>query len=93
MSTEFSVPDDTQWSEAPRTTWSGALRNMAAVVGIVWFALMVGVGLWQVASDGEDIWEIIIVFGFWLAAGLVLLSVLIDRLQTRKNDPYRRIEK
>ena len=93
MTTEFKVPKDTQWDEAPKTPWSGALRNMAAAIGIAWFLVMTGVVVWQVATDSEDIWEVLIVFGFLLAAGLVLLSVLIDRLQTRKNDPYRRIQK
>ena len=64
-----------------------------ATIGIVWFVTMVGVVLWQVATEAEDPWEVVLVVGFWLAAGLVLLSVLIDRLQTRKNDPYRRIQK
>ena len=93
MTTEFKVPNDTQWDEAPKTSWSAALRNTAATIGIVWFVTMVGVVLWQVATEAEDPWEVVLVFGFWLAAGLVLLSVLIDRLQTRKNDPYRRIQK
>ena len=93
MTTDFKVPHDTQWDEAPKTSWSAALRNTAATIGIVWFVTMVGVVLWQVATEAEDLWEVVLVFGFWLAAGLVLLSVLIDRLQTRKNDPYRRIQK
>lgn len=93
MTTEFQVPDDTQWDETPRTGLSGVLRNAGWAIAAVWLAITIGFVVWQVATDSENLFETVIVFGFWLAAGLVLLSVLIDRLQTRKTDPYRRIQK
>lgn len=93
MNTEFQVPEDTQWDETPRTAASGFLRNFGWLIAIVWVVVTLGYGLWQVARDVEDLFEVVLVFGLWLAFGLVFLSVLIDRLKTRKTDPYRRVEK
>ena len=35
----------------------------------------------------------VIIGSLLLAIGLIFLSALIDRLQTRKNDPYRKVKK
>ena len=93
LTTEFRIPEDTQWDEAPRTGMSGVFRSLGWLIGGVWLAVTAGFVVWQVATESENLLEAVIVFGFWLAAGLVLLSVLIDRLQTRKTDRYRRIQK
>jgi len=93
VTSDFEGPEDTQWDEAPRTELSGVVRSLGWLIGGVWLVMTVGYALWQVATDSENLVETVIVFGFWLAAGLVLLSVLIDRLKTRRNDPYRRIQK
>ena len=93
MTSEFQVPEDTQWDEKPRGSVSGFLSNFGWMIAIVWVIAIVGYGIWQVATDAEDLLEAILVFGLWLGFGLVFLSVLIDRLKTFKTDPYRRIEK
>jgi hypothetical protein len=50
--------------------------------------------VWQIASDDRSIQlEGILGFGILLAVGLIILSALIDRLKTRRTDPYRKVKK
>jgi len=93
MATEFQVPKDTQWDETPRGGVSGFFRNFGWLILLVWFVGMLGYALWQMAIETEDLFEVVIVFGIWFGFGLVLLSVLIDRLKTLKTDRYRRVKK
>lgn len=93
MTSEFQVPEDTQWDEKPRGGISGFLSNFGWMIVIAWAIALTGYLVWLVATDAENLLEAILVFGLWLGFGLVFLSVLIDRLKTFKTDPYRRIEK
>ena len=93
MTTEFQAPDDTQWDETPRGSVSGFLHNFGWMIALAWLVAIIGYGIWQAATDVENLWEVVLVFGLWLGFGLVFLSVLIDRVRTFKTDPYRRIEK
>jgi hypothetical protein len=93
MTTEFRVPDDTQWDETPRGRGSGFFRNFGWLILLAWIVGTLGYGLWHMATDTEELFEVLIVFGAWLGFGLVFVSVLIDRLKTRKTDRYRRVEK
>ena len=93
MTTEFQAPDDTQWDETPRGSVSGFLHNFGWMIALAWLVAIIGYGIWQAATDVENLWEVVLVFGLWLGFGLIFLSVLIDRLKTFKTDPYRRIEK
>jgi len=93
MTSEFQVPEDTQWDEKPRGSISGFLSNFGWMIVIAWAIALTGYLVWLVATDAENLLEAILVFGLWLGFGLVFLSVLIDRLKTFKTDPYRRIEK
>ena len=93
MTTEFQVPEDTQWDESPRGAASGFLRNFGWLIAVVWLIGIVGYAIWQIATETEELLEVVLVFGLWLGFGLVLLSALVDRLRIRKTDPYRRVEK
>jgi len=93
MTSEFQVPEDTQWDEKPRGTISGFLSNFGWMIAIAWVVAIIGFVVWQVATDTENLLEAVLVFGLWLGFGLVFLSVLIDRLKTYRTDPYRRVEK
>lgn len=94
MSTEFRVPEDTQWDEAPRGALSGFLNSVGWLVAIAWFVGMGVYVVWQIATDEESLrYEGLIGFALILAFVLIVLSALIDRLKTRKNDPYRKVEK
>ena len=93
MTTEFKIPDDTQWDETPRGAASGFLRNFGWLIAIAWLVGIVGYAIWQIATETEDLIEVVLVFGLWLGFGLVFLSALIDRLKIRKTDPYRKVDK
>ncbi len=93
MTSEFQVPEDTQWDEKPRGSVSGFLSRFGWMIAIAWVVAIIGFVIWQVATDTENLLEAVLVFGLWLGFGLVFLSVLIDRLKTYRTDPYRRIEK
>lgn len=94
MNTEFKVPEDTQWDETPRGVVSRLLHNFGWLIAGLW---VVGIGaylVWQINTDSESIqWEAMLSFGLLLAFALIILSALVDRLQTSKNDPYRKVRK
>ena len=94
MTTEFRAPEDTQWDETPRNTASRILHNSSWLLAIVWAVGIVAYLLWQIATGAESVQlEGMLGFALLLAFGLIVLSVLIDRLQTRKTDPYRKVKK
>ena len=53
MSTEFKVPDDTQWDETPRGGLSAVFRNFGWMILLAWFAGITGFALWQIATETE----------------------------------------
>lgn len=94
MDTEFQVPEDTQWDETPRGPLSRLLHNSGWLIAGLWVVGMIAYLVWQVATDSESIqFEAMIGVAFFLAFALIILSALVDRLQTRKNDPYRKVKK
>lgn len=94
MDTQFQVPEDTQWDEMPRGTLSRLLHNSGWLIAGLWVLGMIAYLVWQVASDSESIqFEAMIGVAFFLAFALIILSAFVDRLQTRKNDPYRKVKK
>ena len=94
METEFQVPEDTQWDETPRNLASIIVHNFGWILAVVWVVGIVAYLGWQLANDAESIrFESLLGFALLLAFGLVVLSALIDRLQTRKDDPYRKVKK
>ena len=93
MSTEFKVPDDTQWDEAPSGGVSRLFRNFGWMILIAWITGTVGYALWQFATETEDLVAGLLGFSVFLGFGLVFLSVLLDRLKTLKTDRYRRVQK
>jgi predicted anti-sigma-YlaC factor YlaD len=94
MNSEFKVPEDTQWDETPRGALSRLLHNFGWLIAGLWVVGIVAYLVWQINTDSESIqWEAMLGFGLLLAFALIILSALVDRLQTRKNDPYRRVKK
>jgi hypothetical protein len=87
------VPGDDQWSEAPR----GGASRLAFGVGwtflIVWATIVAGYALVQFWASDEPPGRKLLVFAPASAAGLLLLSVLIDRLKAMRTDPYRKVQK
>ncbi len=94
MTTEFRTPVDTQWDETPRNAASRIAHNFGWLLAIAW---VVGIGaylVWQFFNDAESIqFESMLGFALLLAFGLIILSALIDRIQTRRTDPYRKVKK
>lgn len=94
MNTEFRVPEDTQWDETPRGALSRLLHSSGWLIAGLWVVGIVAYLVWQMATESESVrFESMLGFGLVLAVGLIILSALVDRLKTRKNDPYRKVLK
>ena len=92
MNTDFEVPEDTQWDETPQGAISRLLQNSGWLIAGSWVVGIVAYLVWQMATDAESIqFEALIGVAFLLAFALIILSALVDRLKTRKNDPYRKV--
>jgi predicted anti-sigma-YlaC factor YlaD len=91
--TRFAVPPDEQWQERPRTTGSRWVRNVGWSLLAVWAVTLGGFLLFQLASSGEPLWEKVAVLGGLGAAGILLVSVLLDRLHDLPTDRYRGVQK
>ncbi len=92
--TTFHVPNDTQWDERPHTGLSKIFHHSSWILGLLWLVGLIAYVIWQATADaGSSSFEFLIPVGLWLAIGLALLSTLSDRLDTRKNDPYRKVQK
>lgn len=95
MTTPFSVPDDGQWDERPRSALSRVLRTAGWALLLAWLGGLAVTLLREVAAEagGMPMHELLLVFGLFGGALLLLLSVLLDRLQNYKKDRYRRVER
>ncbi len=94
MSTEFRVPEDTQWDETPQTAASRILHSFGWLLAGIWVVGIITYLAWQAATDSQSIqFEGLLGFGLLLAFALIVLSALLDRLKTRKTDPYRKVKK
>ena len=94
MTTEFQVPEDTQWDETPRSGASRICLYAGWSLAIVWAVGLVAVLIWQAATGGESVrFDALLGLVPLAAIGLIILSALMDRLHTRKTDPYRKVQK
>lgn len=92
MTTPFATPTDDQWDERPRSPWARWTRLAGWIVAGAWVLAILALLVWQ--PDEPAPWhERILVFGFWGGAGLLLLSVLLDRLRDLPGDRYRGVRK
>lgn len=93
MNTEFQVPD-TQWDETPRGGVSRFFHNFGWLIAGLWVAGLSAYLVWQIATDSESVRiESVLGVGIFLAFALIVLSALIDRMRTRQDDPYRKVQK
>jgi predicted anti-sigma-YlaC factor YlaD len=93
LSTEFRTPRDSQWDERPQSGATFALRSVGWLVAIVWAVGLAGFALWQWWQGSDNLVERLMVFGGLSAFALLFLSVLADRIQAARTDPYREVEK
>lgn len=94
MTTRFRLPEDTQWDEAPRNGLSRALTLFGWSVAALWATGLAAFLLWQAVTGNESTrFDAPLVLAPMVAAGSIVGSALVDRLQTRTNDPYRKVQK
>lgn len=93
MTTRFELPADDQWNEAPRGLASRMSFGLGWVVLLIWAVGLVGLVVGHLWSDDLPLTEKLLVFGGLSGVALLLLSVLIDRLKTLRDDPYRRVQR
>jgi anti-sigma factor RsiW len=93
ISTDFHKPDDDQWDERPRSGPSFVARGIGWIIAVVWAVFFAAYALWQFWSGTTNLVERLLVFGGLSALALLFISVLLDRLQTARSDPYREVEK
>ena len=93
MTTQFEVPGDDQWNEAPRGAASGLAFGLGWLVLIVWLVGVTGFALGHLWSGPESLWEKLLAFGALSGIALVFLSVLIDRIRAARTDRYREVKK
>lgn len=92
-STEFEVPQDVQWDEAPRGPGSRISRGLGWVLVVVWIATVTAYGLWQLFTSPEGLFEKLLAVGAIAGFALLFVSILLDRLRDLKTDRYRRVRK
>jgi predicted cobalt transporter CbtA len=93
MSTRFRPPPDDQWNEAPRGGLSRLARNSGWFLLALWGLALVVFTAWTSAGGEERWFEPLVVWGGIGGFGLLLLSVLMDRLRVKRTDRYREVEK
>jgi anti-sigma factor RsiW len=93
MSTDFHKPDDTQWDEHPRGSFSALARGSGWIIAVIWAVFFAVYALWQLWSGTTNLVERLFVFGGLSALALLFVSVLLDRLHSASSDPYREVEK
>ena len=91
--TPFARPPDLQFSEKPRSGFSGFSRLLGGGLLAVWLAVTLGYGAWEMIRDEGPWLPKVLVFALFSGCGLLLLSVLLDRLKVAKDDRYRGVEK
>ena len=93
MTTRFTEPDDSQWDERPRGGASLSAFGLGWLTAIVWLIGLSGYALWQLWQEAANLMERLLVFGGLSAFALIFVSVLIDRLKSAKDDPYKEVQK
>jgi anti-sigma factor RsiW len=91
--TAFAMPADDDWGELPRTAGSRALRLGGWTLTILWLAVVAGIGIVELMQAAVPAWERVAIAGGVAGFGLLLLSVLLDRLHDLRFDRYRRVDK
>jgi len=93
MTTRFTEPDDTQWDERPRGGASLSAFGLGWLMAIIWFIGLSAYALWQLWQETGNLVERLFVFGGLSAFALIFVSVLIDRIQSARDDPYREVKR
>jgi predicted anti-sigma-YlaC factor YlaD len=93
MSSQFRMPADDQWSEAPRGAASGLAFGVGWLLIVVYLVGVTAFGLWQFWTSDEPILGKLVAVAVPSGFVLLFLSVLIDRLKAMRTDRYRRVQR
>jgi predicted anti-sigma-YlaC factor YlaD len=93
MTTRFAEPTDKQWDERPQSMTSAGTRWLGLTMLISWLVVVIGFGLWQLWQAPQSVMERVSIFGGLSAVALLFISVLIDRIKSARNDPYRGVQR
>ena len=93
MTTRFDMPADDQWNEAPRGLASRLSFRLGWILLLAWAVGIVGLVAGHAWTDEMPLTEKLLIFGGASGAALLFVSVLLDRLKTMRQDPYRRVER
>lgn len=93
MATQFELPADDQWNEAPRGLASRLSFRLGWVLLLAWAVGLVGLVVGHLWTSTMSLTEKLLVFGGLSGAALLFVSVLLDRLAVWRNDPYRRVQR
>lgn len=93
MTTDFPVPTDEEWREAPRGPGSAWTRRLGWMLVLAWIIGAICLAILGFIQ-GSAAWYEKALVGALVGGGLLLfVSVLIDRLQALKSDRYGRVRK
>jgi len=93
MTTRFKTPDDDTWDEHPRGAASGLSFGLGWILFIIWAVGITGYCLWSLATGPDNLLAKLLIFSGLSAMGLLLLSVIIDRLKSLSTDRYTKVQK
>lgn len=93
MTTDFSEPDPTEWGELPRGRASATFRSLGWILLVIWVVATAGYAAWELVTGPEKLAVKLLTFGGVSGLGLLLLSVLIDRIRTARTDRYTGVER
>ena len=86
-------PTDEQWSRMMRITVTKTSRGLGWLLGIGGYLILAGYAAYAFAKDDTvDTVLKVGVVGLVAGIGLLLFSVLIERLRARKSDRYKDVE-
>lgn len=93
MTSQFKIPNDTQWDERPQTGVSRLLLRLVWAAAGLWAIGLVALVVAEARGTAGEGLQLAVTFGLWGVFGVVLLAALADRLRHRRNDPYRSVDK
>lgn len=93
MTTRFSEPSDSQWDERPRGAAAGLTRGLGWLFVIVWLAAVAAFGAWQWWQAPQTLFERLLAFVPVSGLGLLLLSVVLDRIRAARTDRYTEVQR
>lgn len=93
MTTHFEEPSDAQWDERPRSVAAGLARSLGWVLIVVWMVAVSAFGAWQWWQAPQTVLERLLVFGLVSGCGLLLLSVILDRVRAARSDRYTEVQR